>query len=77
MINPMMMAQFKEMMKGVKSQIRIEYAENRMIVHFTSDGPESAQAIQALMGNLGIQFAQVMGTYMGIPGEIVEVGKAQ
>jgi len=75
MMNPMMMAQFREMMKGVKATIRLEYQNNRMIIQFNADSPEKEQNLKVLLENLGNQFAQVMGTYMGIAGEIVEVGK--
>ena len=75
MMNPMMIAQFREMMKGVKATIRLEYQNNRMIIQFNADSPEKEQNLKVLLENLGNQFAQVMGTYMGIAGEIVEVGK--
>jgi len=75
MMNPMMIAQFREMMKGVKATIRLEYQNNRMIIQFNADSPEKEQNLKVLLENLGNQLAQVMGTYMGIAGEIVEVGK--
>jgi len=74
-LNPMMMAKLREQLKGVKAEIRIEYQENRMVVTMNSDDPGCSATIRSLLENLGAQFAQVMGTYMGIPGEIVEVGK--
>jgi len=75
-LNPMMVAQLREQLKGVKAEIRIEYPESRMIVTL-GGSPENQATIQSLLENLGTQFAQVMGTYMGIQGEIVEVGKAE
>lgn len=75
MINPQMLAQLQQHTQNLKAVIRVIYLESRLELILSAKVPEAEPLVPQMLEQLANQFAQQLGSFLRIEGELVEVGK--
>lgn len=75
-LDPRKMAEAQKISGRVSASIRIDHEANTMLILFNTDDPEALIFVKdTLLVQLPTVFAQQLGAFFAIKGEIVDVNK--
>ncbi len=76
-VDPAQLIEMQKVSKFITAELRIDYAENKVVITMASEVQEAVNLIPELLGQFTDALGQQLNSFFAITGKIVEVNKPE